>query len=470
MLEVRVTDAQTARVLPGCRVTLYANAAFTQVLNTGITGAQGNVIFSTGVATYYFSVELEGYNTVRRVQERAQVCRAAGTCRIGVAIARQLQDGEFVVEEDGCYLYTNRRGTFQMQATLEWNDRIQDLDLWARYWDCGDDAERRYGCGIGSSQAEDPGVGAVRAECRRHDFMDGLLRASEQRACTMSVGQVNNRVLVIDANGRPGLGNIFANQFTKWIAYPSRVGSNMQMRLDRRSTVGAALGGQPSVFNNLRGERFVDWPEDNFMMLDVDVTQGWGPETVTIQNPPVGTYQVVVNKFTDERTRRPPAALQPITDAAPSVRIVVGMNAIFECELPPECGPGVEQLWNVVNINIAEERYEERLGTVGGQAMFKYKVQILDEASTMVRLVQSSQATTGQTRNVNGVLIYQSATAGGRVLPQAELDVACAGRCKPAAGQDDLERCVPRLARRPRAATDGGAGVLGPGANASAMM
>lgn len=447
---VRVVDAQTDRALGGATVSWWRDDRQTQLIESQLTSRapDGRVEFRSADVIYQISVELEDYMTVRRRIDRVLVCgRGVSRCEGQIAIARQLRDGDLAVEADGCWLYTKDKGTFEMQATLEWNDVLTDggevrvdLDLWARYYDCGYDVEQRAMCERGSTVVEEA-VPWTSATCRRDQFTNAAVLESEARACPINVGERDGRVLLVSEDGVPQLGPLFANQLPKWVMWESRVGSMLTSRLkDSNSIPDAPMERQPEVWIP---DEFEGWPQDSFMMLDVDQNR-LGPETVTFKNPPFGLYQVAVNEFS--RPRRGVAA------STPTVRLTLGANGVFECKIPPSCDAGLGTIWSVADIDIGQEVFEPSSPRAGGAPMFKYRVTILENPGMVIPIERATQPTTGRRNNLNTNPIQrpflQYFTFAPAQLTQEELDAACVGQCEPAAGDlsDSLRKCIHRHA------------------------
>jgi len=163
-------------------------------------------------------------------------------------------------------------------------------------------------------------------------------------------------------NGR--WGPTYGNQFAKWVFCITRQITKLSARFD--------------LAGNLHREPA--WAGvDNYMVLDVDQRQGKGPETVTFQNPPPGTYQIVVDEFGQR------GGTFNIVDANPKVSIWIGGNEIaFTCEMPRSCKSG-QRFWVAAEVKIERMMTSEGTPVMDG-SFEQYSIRIEDRKHMMAPL------------------------------------------------------------------------------------
>lgn len=165
------------------------------------------------------------------------------------------------------------------------------------------------------------------------------------------------------------------------------------------------------------------------MLLDVDEVSGYGPETITFNNVPPGTYQIAANIFSPAASYYP----EGIKKGNPILRIIVGSdNLEFVCKIDKTC-KSTSRIWNVANIRIldAGEVYENG----GPTGKHKYFIRVLDRKETMPKLsafdLGTTQRKTDEYFALEEPMMYND----------AQLQDACVGVCTP---PKDYETCMER--------------------------
>lgn len=457
---VEVVDAETNEPLENVQVTMFKDQSYlTPVGKPGFTDAEGAATFAIDRAVLFVWLHLDGYNALSRVFNRKEECLDYNNCRMKIALGKA-QPGSVVVRPDGCYIVMDELGEYGMQATLEWGEAevVEDLDLWVGSLDCRQDIEERYGCGLNKNALQDYYSEALMEQlkdmdpkdiaCKNHFmFSQKGVRTAESRACNVKnvaleqAGRRYSSKTKKDASGKVVLKGDNPNQFAKWVFWNARYMTKLNQRVTTKITDARSfIGSKVSTVH-------ADWP-DHHIALDVDQKYGKGPETVTFENVPPGTYQIVVNMF------KATAAVKEkgIEEANPRVRITIGHNAVFNCRIPESCLKGKRRLWQVADIVIQEPvkgedgKYYTKFkllredlavlnrasqpthpGELGGVEMYHFKP---DDQHwwESVNLEYWKDATTGLARHEHVAVV------------QGQLEDLCPSQCEPVWGE--LQRCV----------------------------
>eukprot|EP00933_Yihiella_yeosuensis_P050074 TRINITY_DN4783_c0_g2_i2.p1 TRINITY_DN4783_c0_g2~~TRINITY_DN4783_c0_g2_i2.p1 ORF type:complete len:278 (-),score=14.63 TRINITY_DN4783_c0_g2_i2:246-1052(-) len=234
-------------------------------------------------------------------------------------------------------------------------------------------------------------------------------------------------------NGRPYC-DIVRDQFGKWVTWATRYATLLDQRIPvkdgrKRRKLSYHRKGR-SYVGTVQPEGMEGWTPDNSMLLDVDQMNGNGPETITFKNVPPGTYQIVVNKYSNDFRSN-------IAAGNPRVTIYMGGNGVaFECTIDPQCKRSA-QVWNVVNIKV----YHTDEFLENGER--KYRIDIVDEEKHMKRLHWVDLPTTDDVHLVFGL--------GGKWFRLASAEYSdkylanvCAGQCRPTRRSAGFESCLHR--------------------------
>jgi len=234
----------------------------------------------------------------------------------------------------------------------------------------------------------------------------------------------------------PGLS---PNQFPKWVNWRARYVDNLNSRFNADDT-----------FIKHNDAAWVG--VESHMVLDIDQRAGRGPETVTFQNVPPGTYQLVVDRYTQTEGS--------LADADPKVNIMLGGGSDgsevgFICELPRSCTNKNTRFWVVAEIKIEKGMDDET-----------YRVRMVDEKSSMTALKAVSLPTTSKKETAQPFVAWTSQNeppfeykqGTGKVrepyfdinmYKSSDPPLACYGRCQPAPSAPDwASKCCPGCKKR----------------------
>jgi len=163
---------------------------------------------------------------------------------------------------------------------------------------------------------------------------------------------------------KPKCYTVFKNQFPKWVFWDSRYIDNIEKKMDEGGYVTAVDPGWTGV--------------KNWIVLDVDQRKGRGPETVTLNNVPPGTYQVAVDLFSKEES-------SDVRDGDPEVTLTMGGNAVtFICKIPRSCADQ-QGVWNVLEVKVTRNaaKYTDEQT---GKTEDKFDIKILDQRGSMTKI------------------------------------------------------------------------------------
>lgn len=422
---VEVVNAQTQHAISGVEIKLYKDKERKRELLKLTTGATKTKFF-TSLATFTVYVEKEGYAPISRTMDRVKNCPDPLNCGLQFSLSEKLDSDD--VHPDGCYITGKPSDiNWQMRAVLEWDAKPQDLDIWARSWDCYNSVEHAYFCD--GSKARDYtvesglfGIGRYRVPtCKRGEMTDGATRDFESQACvSMKCKETASYQTAVDFNGRPVCPSSYANQFPKWVSWESRSLQKLQYR----------LGGDYSHRSGpVPAKDSQGWNHDNYIVLDIDKRTGFGPETVTFRNVPPGLYQIAVNKFSDDGS-------QNIAAGNPRVNIYMGGNSIaIECSIDKSCKMS-SRVWNVVNIEVAYWK------DVPGSDEKMYTIRIIDDQELLKKLAWVQLPTSQELGKDNQGFDYFSMLQD-EYSDQA-LQNVCYGTCHLAKDHQGFEDCMKR--------------------------
>jgi hypothetical protein len=85
---------------------------------------------------------------------------------------------------------------------------------------------------------------------------------------------------------------------------------------------------------------------DKHVTLDVDATNGYGPETISLVDITPGVYYYYVNKFSSEET---------LTNSKAKVTVFKGSKLVKEIKVPAN-GDGALDYWNVLKIDATKDK------------------------------------------------------------------------------------------------------------------
>mmetsp|Transcript_31798 Transcript_31798/g.83653 ORF Transcript_31798/g.83653 Transcript_31798/m.83653 type:complete len:876 (-) Transcript_31798:119-2746(-) len=375
---VKLLDALTGESLAGVSITVEVLKVVEKV--TRYTDKDGWAEFSSDHLDFRILAQKKGYILATKDISLRRYCgeRTGDDCVVQLAMSPELK-GEDLGE--GCGFAARPDGSldWEMRAVLEWNSG-EDLNLWARSWDCFEDTRIRYQCPYaGQDQDGDLDIfGGVwqstqstdqEERCRRTDFTKPEVAQKEQQTCGMKTCAFSDGV--IDAQCAQAQMRYHANQWSKWLDEESGAYyvDDLQYRWNGSDRV--VLPGAEA------------WMGDSYMKLDAHTEGGFGPETVTFRNPPPGTYQLVVNRM-DPNSEASQTSQRTITDESPLVTVYLGNSAVFDCEIDPDCAIR-SRLWNVANIRIEEDGDEfDALGRRTGRK--RYRASLVDTKQPMKKL------------------------------------------------------------------------------------
>jgi len=177
------------------------------------------------------------------------------------------------------------------------------------------------------------------------------------------------------------------------------------------------------------------WNSDNYIVLDVDEVAGHGPETITFNNVPPGTYQIAANIFS-----APMSSYPDIRKGNPRMNIIIGSrNVQFHCEISKACDR-VSRIWSVANIRIVDAGEEYEDGQPTGK--HRYFIRLLDSKETVAKLDAAGLGTTQTQSTANYFTISPEMDYN-----DAQLEQACIGECKPSKGSEGYETCLEKPPR-----------------------
>jgi len=206
-----------------------------------------------------------------------------------------------------------------MRAVLEWNDLIQDLDLWSRPHGCAEEVQKYYG---------------HRSKLIDDDVFDLESQSCSVHNCVTRKG--SRETAIYKKTGHYRCKTYYNDQFSKWVFFMSRQVKHLDKRIDRKNKKVYV----PDRFKDEYGE----WNHKNSITLNLDDVNGMGPETMTYTNIPPGTYQIAVEKYSAEN--------ETLQVANPVVNIYIGASGIkFECRIDPSCKYAAT-MWNVADVEV----------------------------------------------------------------------------------------------------------------------
>jgi len=351
---VHVVEASTGRSISNATVELVDASLIDQDLRdrskreaTGKSGMAEFPFFGTTARIHVLESE-KFYGTERTVvvsNERYVKVSVHPRAKIPL---RLLVDG-------GCRL-ESRQAT--IQATLEWNSKVLDLNLWVRSVDCAQSVLKRYRCSDpeknevpfsragGLTHKVDKG-----ATCRRSDFYSLYVRDSEAQACglynmaTKTTGSNTTGSMTVTVGDGPADDDhrFVENQFPKYITAQAREMRNLHKVLDKPAEYLASDARTPKPMPRIKDDRYENEYSNSYMRLTVDTNGMYGPEHAMLVSVPPGRYQVVVNLNS--------TGPQPLRDADPVVTIRVGSDGLFKCR-PFMCS---QKMWMAAELVIDDD-------------------------------------------------------------------------------------------------------------------
>ncbi|CAJ1385639.1 unnamed protein product [Effrenium voratum] len=385
---IQVQDARTQLPLRGVTITVsvpYGNSdrlhELEKLYTDRSTAKDFSVEFSSEARDLFVKIEKPGYTSVTRKLDRGKNCKDAFNCRFQFSISESLKGGQLYA--DGCFLIGNPKTIkWDMRAVLEWEEKPGDLDIWARNYECYASVEKSYVCDGNRPHQYDSSYGIARRRtiCKRTLFTQKQVRNKEYEVCGNSLCKEDkehrtefSRRRVV----RPECPYVATNQYPKWVHWATRYAAELSKRWRREKMIEEDYVPSYRWKKKVWAKDAYEWTAEHHMVLDVDKRTGFGPETITFQSVPVGTYQVVVNQFSSTG-----AQVEDISAANPRVNIYIGGNSVrFECMISETCRRKA-RIWNVVNIEV--EDAGEVPGSTKGER--KYRISIKDSQSDMIPL------------------------------------------------------------------------------------
>lgn len=392
---LQVASAKDNSAISGAQVQIYRDAYWKDVAVTKTTDSTGVTRFTEDVMVLRIKVMHPMYSDAVRIASRDLICgggQAECTYKISMLLKPPNGIDLGVTDEYGCHMVSDYSGVIAMTAVLEWNDKIMDLDIWTRAFDCGIDAEIRYNCGIGTSIESS----TTAPNCNRADFYDEKDFPVEKSGTTIverlqcpvqgffkdDQGGHAKDLSAWASRRRPAY--YWLNDFHKWVSTWNKKMTGLEKRVIHR----AAYKGdndytatryiydtrpQPAVISTSTLAKL----DNSFVVLDVDAMQGFGPETMSFNNVPPGRFQIVVNQWSVA------GGALFIQDAVPRVTIQMG-NVQFECRIQEACAAVISaRLWYVADLFIGEQQ-----GPDNGK--YIHKIKILDQRRSMERLTRQT--------------------------------------------------------------------------------
>jgi hypothetical protein len=472
------------------------------------TNSQGEADFFTDREILDLTATKEGYNKKTESVNRLQRCSDPTNCVIEITMAKKLPGGAIIIWDEvkqrkDCFFAFLPGGSeteFSIRAVLNWNDKPGDLDLWARPVDTSDYIRKKYNC-YASFDAEfdrsiDEGSAGrcTRSQFRTSSVRDAAIRdhGTTARSITTASGGVIRTWIPAEGTGsytkcsndpsnadcEPKWSNTYSsNQFAKWTYWSSRGidKPNGQLGYWPASWLDSGESGQTNQRVKLNWG--ADWASvtKSWIVLDVDVTSGSGPETITFRTVPVGTYQVVVDLYSKSTGSiakpNPPGGNWPdnaiqSSNARIALYLGSGSDVSFECTIPSTCTVNPAYLWSAFDFSIQPNG---TYGPVEGVTKNAYTVRIYDSKETIKKMayfgmppghsagrVRRQQFVAGRRRD-NGY--YTSApsedyfpsrigTSGSTAYSDAQASVnACYGTCEPAAHARGADKCLYKYGR-----------------------
>jgi len=318
-ITIEVVSAQTNKAVYGAEISIYPDEARTPGTETLTAKTAMNGRVSLATEGRFYTVTFPKYAAASGFFDRSTCGASQSSCSFKVAISPEMPGQEIDLQDCTFVGKAPNNPQFMLRAVLTWDKRPADLDIWARSLDCARDIWDKYSCNPGSSRCQylftSPSV------LRRHDRC--IVRSGGSKTASKTTNQLP--------------------QWAHW--YNKRV-------------------------DTLNRDERRPWVESNYIKLDVDERNGFGPETVTFGNLPPGTYQIVVDTFTN--------GYADIRVGRPVVTLYLGRSSIpFKCTISPSC-TAASRVWNVVNIVIEEVSRNSTSET--------YRVRLKDSRANMEKL------------------------------------------------------------------------------------
>jgi len=313
-ITIEVVSAKTNRGLMGATISIYPEEDRTP--GTETLTAETDRIGKAKLATEgrFYRVSMEKYASAVGFFDRSTCGSSQASCNFKVAISPELP-GEELADEDCSFVGRGPNDPgFLFRAVLTWDAKPKDLDIWARSLDCARDIWQRYGCNPDAM------------DCQKL-FRDETKLARHEHCVVRRSSSVKK----------------VANQLPQWAHWFSR------------------------KVDHLNLDRSRPWSEKNYIKLDVDERNGYGPETVTFANVPPGTYQIVVDTYGGMD--------KDIRLGNPVVTLYFGKSSVpFICKIDSSCTRS-SMMWNVVNIVVEEVKRNATSET--------YRIRLKDRLQSM---------------------------------------------------------------------------------------
>jgi len=381
-LVVQVNDATNGKVLRDVKLKLEDTDTNVQIGKVTLTRPGFGNLCSSGICAAFLTAARnikitamkEGYNDMEENFNRLEMCSAdPKQCKLEVNIAKKLKSG--AVYPDGCFFVNkNNQVNFKIRAILQWSQHPEDLDIWMRQVQCAESVRKRYECYEKGDAEHD----ASNDKCQRSTFRTDAVSREAQSCHSKQCAELDNGrggFETVMREESPDCGTSFPNQFPKWLNWASRY----MEKLHKINT------GNGEGISTKTGTDSSDWDSaESYLLLDVDQREGYGPETITMHNPPPGDYQIIVHQFSETV----PVHMQNnIMAGVPRVELTFGGNTgddrdqvvQFRCKITAECARDISRkdahLWQPVTIKIIKSGQVHDEET--NQLLDKYNIRLL---------------------------------------------------------------------------------------------
>jgi hypothetical protein len=361
-----------------------------------------NNLCAAGICTAFFTAApnikiiamKDEYNVMEEKIDRLEICSAdPKKCKIEVSISKKLKSGKVY---DGCF-FVNKGGKvdFKIRAVMQWSQYPEDMDIWMRQVQCAESVRQRYMCYEDSDGT--PPFNSKNDRCQRAKFSgehdvawQTSVKELEEKSCYSKEcseednlrGGFETVMRGNEPDKSPVCEKSFPNQFPKWVNWASRYCENLHKINTGRLGDSSSGTYSQSYSGTKTGTESSDWDNaESYLLLDVDQREGYGPETITMHNPPPGDYQIVVDQFTKSV---PSHMANNIMAAVPRVELTLGGGVgadqvMFRCKITETCARDYTKkdahLWQAVTIKIVKSGQVHDEET--NQLLDKYNIRLL---------------------------------------------------------------------------------------------
>jgi hypothetical protein len=266
------------------------------------TDRNGQTVFWPPDRTFVVHVEKQGYMSRTKTLIAGEDCDIVD-CKV-VLFLSESSTNKLEIPE--CTM----DGEVAIKVVLEWkrtsNNPQADLDLWIRRLECSESVLKRYS--TVSAYQNDP-----------HS-------TEESNYCSMKT-----------CDGDESCSNpiLAGNQFSKWVFFKTRYADNLYNKEEQEAD-------RPAGEGSIR--------------LEVDKQKGPGPETISLKNPPPGTYQLLASSYQRSVVGGTSA---DIRNAHPTLVIALASNVQFTCTMQSDC-VSRSLFWYVGDLKVEEDIHGKR--------------------------------------------------------------------------------------------------------------